>query len=79
MLIFWESNLKLWKNPSEAQEKCKKLRKESFHWISLNVVVAPEECPADKTNCSLKTMAPVGFNAQGQVCSFPGTVLAAFY
>ncbi|XP_068685203.1 uncharacterized protein [Montipora foliosa] len=31
--------------------------------------LSPEECPAGDTNCTIKTMPAVGFDAQGQVCT----------
>jgi len=36
--------------------------------------LAPEECPADKTNCLQASTGPLGFNAQGQVCKAPSPV-----
>lgn len=34
-------------------------------------LLAPRECPAGETNCPRKKTAPIGFNAQGQVCRAP--------
>ncbi|XP_078356402.1 ZP domain-containing protein-like, partial [Oculina patagonica] len=33
--------------------------------------LSPRECPAGETNCPRKKTAPIGFNAQGQVCRAP--------
>lgn len=35
-------------------------------------LLAPEECPAGKTDCAQKNTGPIGFSAGGQVCTTSG-------